>query len=332
MALRLIDGFDTYATGNYTGKWASQTGTIGATGREGTNGLQTTTYFEMAVGIGNEQLLIAGMAFKFSASKLVSLIEFKDGTNVQLGVSLDNSNQLIVKRGTTTIASTGYSLSLNTWYYLEFKGFIHNSTGYWDIQINGVSIGSASGIDTQQTGNAYATSVNFAFQGFGAATYTIDDVYIFDGNDGVNDDFVGDVHVEALFPVADGYLNEWVAVPGGGGNYEEVDDTDPDDDATFVVTSGTGLIDSYEFGSLVALSGSVYGVQVNIWSRKDDVGDRQLNAIVRPTSTTFSGAVPIAMNASYQYATFQFDQNPQTAGYWTISQINASEFGVKQEA
>jgi len=332
MACLLLESFDTYATGNYTGKWQSMAGTIGAYGREGTNGLTHTTESFIQKTISNKQTLIVGIAIKLDTTKDWNLLEFRDGTTVQLGLYTDASNQIIIKRGTTTLENTSYAIPTNTWIYLEFKGTIDNSAGSYELRINGVTEASDSGIDTQQTGNAYATSVVFRFSGIGASNHYLDDIYIFDDEGSFCNNFVGDVYVEAIFPNADGYTNTWVAFPGSGDNYEEVDETDPDSDTTFVATSGVGFIDSYAFSNLVSTSGSIYTVQVNLWARKDDAGSRTLNAITRPTTVTYSGAEPISLGNTYQYSLHHFDYNPETAGNWTIAQINAAEFGIKEEA
>lgn len=330
--LLLLESFDTYDTGKYTGKWSSMAGTIGAWGREGTNGIKHTTSMYGTTPISNKKTIIFGIAMKLSTTKSWSLIEFKDAGIVQMGLYTDGSNQILVKRGTTIIYSTGYSIPTNTWIYLEFKATIDNSSGSWEVRVNGDSKGSQSGTDTQQTGNAYITSVMVSMFGIGGSTHWLDDIYIFDDSGSFNNDFVGDVHVEAIFPDGAGYLTQWAGFPvDGDANWEKVDDSSPDDDASFVATSGVGNIDSYDFGSLVTLSGSVYCLQVNAWAKKDDVGSRTLNAITRPLATTYSGDVPISLGNTYGYNIFVFETNPETAGYWTIAEINASEFGVKQE-
>jgi hypothetical protein len=332
MALLLMESFDTYATGNYTGKWASQGGTIGAVGREGTNGISHTTEMWMQRAVSNKQTLIVGIAIKLSTTKSWNLLEFRDSTTNQIGLFTDASNQIIIKRGSTTLENTGYAIPTGSWIYLEFKATIHNSTGSYELRINGDTKASASGVDTQQTGNAYATSVLFRFSGIGASTHYLDDIYIFDDSGSFCNDFVGDVHVEALFPDGVGYVTQWVPQPAGSDNYEHVNETDPDGDTTFVATSGVGYLDSYDFGTLVALSGSVYGLQVNAWARKDDVGSRTLNVITRPTTVTYSGDAPISLGNTYGYNIFHFETNPETATFWTIAEINDAEFGIKQEA
>lgn len=327
-----MEGFDTYATGNYIGKWASQGGTIGAVGRQSTNGISHTTEMWMQKTVSNKKTVIVGLAIKLNTVKTWSLFEFRDSATVQLGLYTDGSNQIIIKRGTTTIKSTGYFIPTDTWIYLEFKATIDNSVGSWELRINSLYEDSDSGIDTQQTANAYITSVMFRFSGIGSSTHYLDDIYIFDDETAFCNDFVGDVHVEASFPDGDGYLIEWIGEPSGGDNYTKLDEIDPNDETDFVATSGVGYIDSYDFTSLVTGVGSVYGVQLNVWARKDDEGSRVLNAITRPLTTTYSGVDPISLGDTYSYRIFHFPTNPETSDYWTISEINAAEFGIKEEA
>lgn len=332
MALLQLESFDTYATGKSAGKWASQSGTIGATGREGTNGLQHTSSSNLVLAVANKQTLITGIALTLNNANSYNLIQYRDGSTSQIGLFTDGTNQLIVKRGTITIGSTGYILASNTWHYIEFKAKIAHTGGTWEVHVNGVEIASGSGVQTSQSGSSYATNVYISIFRFGVSTHILDDIYVFDDTGSFCNDFVGDVHVNFALPDSVGYITQWVGVPGAGDNYEDVNEASPDDDTSFVVTSGVGYIDSYGFANLVATSGSVYGVQVNAWARKDDIGDRQINATVRPTSTTYSGGAGLAVGSTYEYKTFQFGFNPETSDYWTIAQINAAEFGIKEEA
>ena len=330
--LLVIEGFDTYDTGNYQGKWSSMDGTIGgAYGRKGTNGLWHWDAMNLSYSAGdNPPTIIFGYAFKVSGVGDWELVDLRDGATVQLRIECDSSNQILIKRGSTIISYTGYVVPTNTWVYLEFKATIDNSAGSYELRINGITKDSQSGIDTSNSGNAWANVVHFYMRDPGQSSM-VDDIYIFDDQGAFCNDFVGDVHVEAIFPNGVGYVTDWVGVPGVGDNYEEVDEAILDDDTTFVVTSGVGLEDSYEFSDLVTLSGSVFCVQVNLWGRKDDVGSRTVVGITRPISTTYSG-IGISLGDSYQYTLYQFEANPETSINWTIPEINAAEFGIREEA
>lgn len=330
MALLLIEGFDTYATGGYTDKWNLQSGTIQAGGRKGTKALWHWDAMNANASFDNKSTLILGYALKVNATGTWELMTFRDGSTVQMRLDTDGANQIVVKRGSTIISYTGYTIAPNTWIYLEFKATFHNSNGSYELRVNNIPIDSQSGIDTSTTGSSSANSVFLNMREPGKNSW-IDDVYMFDDEGAFCNDFVGDVHVEALFPDGAGYVSDWAAFPGAGANYEEVDEIDPDDDTTFVATSGVLLEDSYTFGDLVTLSGLVYAVQVNLWAKKDDVGSRTIVGTARPISTVYSG-IGVSLGDSYGYTTYPFDANPETSGLWTIAEINAAEFGVREEA
>jgi hypothetical protein len=334
MALIIMEGFDTFTTvSKYVGKWNRVNGQIWiGGGRQGTNALYHHDGLFCEKPFDNAKTIIFGYALKLNTTGTWSLVQFEEPGGVQASIRTDSSNQIIINRSTsTTIAYTGYYIPTNTWIYLELKLTIDNVNGAYELRINGKLEAAEGGLDTQWGGSDYVNKIEFIMKRLGGSCY-MDDIYVCDTTSSFCNDFLGDVHVETIFPSGDGYLNEWVEEPAGGGHYTKLDEDDPNDDTDFVATSGVGYIDSFVYDNLIALSGQVFGVQINAWARKDDEGSRTLNAIARVNSTTYSGINPVSIGDSYAYRVFNFDTNPDTAGYWTIADINAAEFGIKEEA
>ena len=328
-----MEGFDTFTTtANYVGKWSSMNGAITpGGGRQGTNGLYHWDGLFCEKAVDSEHTIIVGYALKLSRAGVWILVDFEN-TGIQVRMKTDASNQILIARGASTIIGyTGYAIPVNTWIYLELKLTIDDVDGAYELRINGVTESSGSGLDTQAGVNDVITLVDITMKLLGGSCY-MDDIYICNTDGAFCNDFLGDVHVETIFPSDDGYLNEWVEEPAGGGHYTKIDEDDPNDDTDFVATSGIGFIDSFVYDNLIALSGQVYGVQINAWARKDDEGSRTLNAIARVNATTYSGINPVSIGDSYAYRVFTFETNPDTEGYWTIADINAAEFGIKEEA
>jgi hypothetical protein len=61
------------------------------------------------------------------------------------------------------------------------------------------------------------------------------------------------------------------------------------------------------------------------------VGSITVVGITRPVSTTYSG-IGESLGDTWGYTLYQFASNPETATYWTIADINAAEFGIREEA
>ena len=81
-----------------------------------------------------------------------------------------------------------------------------------------------------------------------------------------NNDFLGDVRVETLFPTADGANTAWT--PSAAGSHfnkvNEATGTFPDGDTTYVADATPGDRDTYVMSDLAAAAGNVYGVRAKI--------------------------------------------------------------------
>jgi len=135
------------------------------------------------------------------------------------------------------------------------------------------------------------------------------------------------VKIECILPAANGYINQWAVFPGGD-NYTAVDETAPNGDTDYVYTSGTGFIDSYAFSNLTTVSGSVFGVQVLPYARKDDAGSRSITPNIYISGVAYSGESVFSIGNTYTYYPEIFDTSPATSSAWTIAEVNASEFGI----
>lgn len=344
MALLFIDSFDHYTslTTKYNTLTCSGSGctvTIDAsTGRFGSglrlwnpnsgggevNKILPSTY----------STIIVGFAFRFTATQTASptLVIFKEGSTSHVDVRLDDTHRLYVTRNGTTIASpAGNPLTLNTWNYLEFKATIHDTTGSVEVKVNGISTVSASNVDTRNGGTGLLSTVTLGGSGRssdgGTAGFQYDDIYICDTSGTTNNDFLGDVRVEAIFPSGAGNTANFT--PSTGSNYENVDEATPDDDTTYNYSSTAGHVDTFAFGNVTPTAGTVYGVQQILYARKDDAGSRSIRPVVRHSGTDYDTGTSTSIGNSYAINLFVIEQNPGTSAAWTISDVNNAEFGYK---
>ena len=351
MALLFIDSFDHWADADRLLKW-SQAVSNGNTfisssgGRNSTNGLYLAGdaagdgYIRKALP-STYATLVVGFAYKFdgiSASGRVPLCGFDDQTvpGEQISLALDiNQMKLVVILNNAVIATGTTAISAGVWYFIEMKVTIDNTTGAYDVHLDGASEITASATDTQNTANAYATAVRLGGQMgysiFGSGSFKgigwFDDFYVCDNSSAVNNDFLGDCRVQCLFPDGPGAHTDFV--PSTGLNWQNVDDTTPDGDSTYNASIAVNNIDTYSFQDLTPTSGSVKGVQVVIDVRKDDAGTREIAPVIRQTATDYVGTT-VSVQSSYAMKMQVYNVNPATAAAFTISEVNADEFGVKQ--
>lgn len=336
MAVLFLDSFDHYATANLTSKWSGQTGTntIGPVGQNSTNGLRQTNgdnQVNRALGV-NAATLIVGRAFRFLTAPTTAnypLLNIRDGTTNQVRLVLNSLKQLELQNGSGAVLSTGTTvLSVSTFYYLELKATINNTTGSYELRINGTTEFSGTNADTQNSANAYANDVQVQGAGnVGGTNWDCDDLYVCDNSGTVNNDFLGQIRVQCIFPDGAGGVTQWT--PLSGSNYANVNETAPDGDTTYNSDATIGDRDTYTFGALSPSTASIKAIQIVPYVRKDDAGSRAIAPVIRIGSTNYDQSTLPSLSTSYQYLPLVVENSPATTAPFTLSEVNGFEVGAK---
>jgi hypothetical protein len=342
MALRFVESFDHYAIGDITEKWSSSGGSTGSSsfssGRTG-NGLFMTISSGYARHAyknfsDNQNTIVFGCAIRFSnlGSRWFMLIN--DGGTVQTGLLLTAAGEIRVYRGQATILGTTFpgTISAGQWYFMECKIVYHQSAGTVELRVNEETLIDLTGQDTCQGANEYFNRFYLYCQGSGSHNAAFDDLYILDGQAGLND-FVGDSVILPLFP--DGAGNYAQFTPSAGNNYENVDDSAPDDDGSYNGSSVGGNKDSFTYDDLPGgIAGTVLGIQVPFSSKLVSGGAINIRPFLRISAADYSGASGVP-GATYQYVVEHtnlislWEDNPATASAFLVSEINALEAGYE---
>src|SRR5262249_28298610 len=213
-------------------------------------------------------------------------------------------------------------------YYIEVKIKFDPTVGTVDVQVNGVNRLALTGQNTRNSANSYANAVTIGNRGVNAqqvaTTADYDDVYICDGAGSVNNNFLSDVRVEAIFPNAAGSSAQWT--PSAGSNYQCVDENPPNDDTDYVSHSTLNDLDLYAMSNITPTSGTIKGIAVQMRAKKDDAGVRTIAAAIRTNSNNYVGANQ-NVGTGYQYWTEIWENNPNTSVPFTITEVNAIEAG-----
>ncbi len=345
MACRFMDGFDYYSTTDITRKWSSKgnNATIVSTPiRNGTGALSldgSSTQGFVTINLDNQASWVIGFGFRFDAFNTTNtFINIKDDAVVQCSIALHTDGTLEVFRGTASAVTDGRStLTLNAdrWYYIEWKFTISDSIAADSCIVNVDEveyINVASGQDIKSSANA--TSNTFALKANNTGPFHFfDDVYIFDTSGSDNVDFAGDSKVLPHYADGNGATSNFTGSDADStDNYLHVDETDTDDDITYVESSGVGDIDLYTFDNFVDTPNTIHAIQINMVTKKDDAGSRTIRSIVRPVSTDIEGDTKSPSDGSYSNEMQIYDLNPEVTGVWTETTFNATEFGIKIQA
>lgn len=335
MAILFIDGFDWFDNNvltNDVNRWTSDgtgsrhdaitTGLRNGHGRA--RQLQTGSFLSRAIG-QNLTTVHCAFAYRFTQTPGgdTPVVQFRDGISENATIELNSSGNLKLVRGFTDLVTGTTTLNPNTWYHIAIKYFVNNSTGTFELRLNGaaspeISFGPG---DSQNTANAYVSNISLrgAFENF-----QYDDFVLAD--DTGSQAFLGDYDVYTILPDGAGASAQFT--PSAGSNFQNVDENPNDGDTTYNESSTIGHKDRFTMGNVPADTDTIYAVQVGAIAKKTDVGSRELNVLAYDGTT--EGAGPdVALNTSFGWVIGMFEDHPTGAAAWTETEVNSMEAGYE---
>ncbi len=231
----------------------------------------------------------------------------------------------------TQVGSTGATnLQLNTWYWLSGKLKIHDTTGIADLYINDVLELSNSNVDTLNgPEEALVVAVGFASHSGVGSSLFIDGLVVSDDSAGENDYVPVDGRVDCHKPNADGNSSQWSRSTGSL-QYATIDDADPDGDTTYNSTSTLNARDTVGVENFLNPGATIFWVQVDLISRKDDIGTCQISPVVRIDGVDYVGDAK-SPGQVYSKQRQSYDVMPNS-NVWAEDKFNLMQVGYEKTA
>ncbi len=152
------------------------------------------------------------------------------------------------RAGSTVLGTSATGvIQFNTYNTVAMEATM-SATGIVNVWVNGVQVLTLAGVNTSDPSlPLISTFDGFELMGPGGIPVCyIDDVWALDCTVGTNVSWPGAVKIYAQAPIADAAPIDWTPL-GVGDNYEEVDEIPPDDDTSYVFSSGIGDEDQYSY-------------------------------------------------------------------------------------
>ncbi len=318
---------DTYAAADATLLgWSVAPGSI-VTGAFGTGGAWRKTSGNSDRNVPVSASRTHGWRWKPSSLAARTIAGYLESGTEHLRLAVNADGSLTVSRAGTALAggttAAGVISALNVYYEIEWSGTINDTTGAFELRVNGVSVCSGSGVDTRN-GGAVGTISTFRITTSGA-TDDWDDWY---GSAAAND-WKGNPRAIGQLPNSDGGVLGWTPSTGTT-HYTLVDDATPGGDTDYVSSSTSGVRDAYGYPALPVGSGStVYGVMERLWARKDDAGARVIDGVARIGGVNYDNGSSFGLTSDYAPYEPKWTTDPSTSAAWTVAGVNAAELGPK---
>jgi hypothetical protein len=340
MALLWVDGFDNYGTTagsapspagivsrNYVMSSGSESSTYIRAGRTGLYSLDLGVWnatLRKAVNTTNATL-ICGVGIKIATSFDASqpFLQFTDEGTLGLGLHLNANGTIYLKAGATTVNTSTFALTAGTWYYVELKITCTSATNYdYELHIGQTLI--FNGSDTHK-GGSHAYHNGIALVGYSwHYGMTVDDLYICDGSGSYNNDFLGNIVVQLVYPDGDASPNEWTG-SNGASHYSLLNEA-ISDLTTYVEDNVSGHAELFTFQDVTSI-GVIKGVVVSVESGETDTTPFNYKIQCVSGATTANGATQLCGSSTYSTRNEIFETNPETGGLWSDTAFNAAKFG-----
>ena len=350
MTLLKFDGFEGYSSpSDAVGKggiintlsfsnWTYQTGRNGGKcARFKSNNLYAGIMSLNIPLVPNTRTAIFGFALRYNGAFLTMgdagpVLEFGDSVTNRFLITQDSSGNITF--GAWASGWRAYDtvkLELGRWYYMELKYKIHNTTGVAQFRLDEELLLDYTG-DTYSSGNSDVDwgvlRLKDNYQQ-GTQYGEIDDIYFADTEGTENNDFLGDIRIDAIHP--NGVGNHTDLTPSAGANYECVDEAGFDD-SDYVEGVDAGDKDSYDYESVPTDldDAAIFGIQIRQnCKRTAPATNIKIDPFIRTGSTDYSQTV---QNLSDSFTEKQGDilvEDPSDSNPWTQAKINACEFGME---
>lgn len=339
MTMRFMAGMGGFNTAQLNRKWdtVSANASVNATGgrRSGPSLRFNNWNSDTRKILDNQSNWIIGFAFKCSALPAVNtqliMGVLDTGSSTQASIGVMSTGQIRAFRdwppGGQTLGTSTAVITPGTFCYLEVKFVIHDTLGSVEVRKDGATILNVTNVDTKQTANAFAGTILWPVtSGNESVTLDYDDIYVCDGNGTTNNNFLGDLRIDSVFPNGVGNSSGWT--PSAGSNWQNVDDDPSNDDTDYNASGVPGVKDTYAFPDIPPTVGNVVAVAHNITVRKDDSLTHTFRDVVRRGGTDYPGTTKTATGSYVMYTEIK-ETDPSTSAAWTIANLNLAEFGAE---
>ena len=338
MSLCMLEGFESYGTASgasliteLSQKWATSymsadwaTLVDGPSFGKALRWENDETYGGLITPIKVATTIVIGFAAKPGSGVSYyneALIRLMSGTNYAGQLVLTSDGHLNYYRGASSLlGTTSETLPMGTWTYVELKVYIDNSLGTVDIHFNGQSVLALSNVDT-----LFSTTGISEVQFHPIKYFSLDDIYIYDDIGGAPS-MQGPIVIEQLLPTGDDTHN-WTPSTGSTG-YEVVDNPEIED-TTYISDSTVNTVELWSYENLSEIDGTILAAQQHTRAGTDDVGLRTVEILCESGGTTDSVSVGLTTDGSFDVSEVIYENDPNTSSAWTISNLNAANFGVK---
>lgn len=257
------------------------------------------------------------------------ILSFKNGNDANVDLFLGLQRSIVVQDGNLNVFSVApVHLAEYDWCYIEMKVYHHSSNGTIEVRINSCPVLELSSINTVPTGDiSDRCGIGNNTDRYDNKNARICDFYVCDGSGSKNNDFLGPVTVDTLFP--DGDDTTEFETTGNGNyatHYEQVNGKDALWDDDYIEDGTTGNQDIFTYQNAQNFA-SIHGVIG--WTTSNYVSTSNTYKMLCESDNSTLTSSNITPGSAFQTDKFVVEDDPASSFAWTPRTINSIKFGLE---
>lgn len=248
-----------------------------------------------------------------------SIAAYRGGNNTDFGAGGGSATLLGV--------SAAGVVQANVPFQMQTSVTVDPAAGAVTIKVNGTSVLTLAGQNTQNSGTAFITNVIVGAYDHNNPGYVYhDDLYFADA-------FLGDQRVDSHYLTGDGAHGDGTpSTPGD--HYLMADEASPDDDATYVTLAVAGDRESYAHEAFKNSGAPITAVILVADVRKTDAGGAQWAPGFTEPGSPAGDYDGVAVGITVDWGRYQqvFDVDPATSAAWDETDFNGRELMGRKAA
>ena len=315
--------------------------------------------FFHAISTGAQNTVGAAISWRFvsamAATGACELLTFRNANNIpQITITQTATGQIAVVRGYARNGSGAYPngaelgvtpapvLFTGAYQHIEARVLCHPSDGAVEVRVDGVTVLSLAGVNTQNNSSpggiavvGYGYSNVSTPASFDVVLSYVDDFYVWDTNGAYNNDFIG-VRGAYWLPVNGNALPQDWSVTGAANAYQAVGKSAPND-ATYIYVNDASLglnppvepESRFSLADLPSGVGAISAIQAVTRQLKTDSGPASTRVgLARAGNYAGASSRPVTTAATYWFDVFEVD--PSTGAPWTKDAADEALLSIKR--
>ncbi len=274
--------------------------------------------------------LVMGFAWRPASSQYGDILYLRHDGNSNLRLGYDINGRLYVSDASNSVVgiSTDPLIQFRRWNYIEIKVSFSNTAGVAIVHFNGKEVINVSGQDFEiVASHPHANNFTFSYR----TDTQVDDIYVIDQNTSGLSDFLGPVVIRRLKPNADTATADFT--PSTGVDHYACVDNDKVDESDYLESSTISDDELWDYESVPSEISLIKAINVETAIAATGAGTKKAASLCKSGTTAVQELTQLAtIDNTWDAFNSIVEDDPDTVSPWTISGLNAAQFGVRHKA